>query len=81
MTSLENLTSGPRARLAISGPQRKEPEMCNSGKYHETVYDARGIYVGKVCEDCEKQALAPYRPEIFTDPNYETDEPVEPEGE
>jgi len=43
--------------------------MCNSGKYHEAVYDARGIYVGKVCEDCEKQTLAPYRPEIFTDPN------------
>jgi hypothetical protein len=55
--------------------------MCNSGKYHEAVYDARGIYVGKVCEDCEKQTLAHYRPEIFTDPNYETDEPVEPEGE
>jgi hypothetical protein len=46
--------------------------MCDSGLYHEEVYDARGIYVVRVCEKCEKETLAPYRREIFTDSNYDS---------
>ena len=42
--------------------------MCDSGLYHEAVYDARGIYVGKVCEKCKDETLGGYRPELFTDP-------------
>jgi len=51
--------------------------MCDSGKYHEAVYDARGIYCGKVCEDCEAELRQQFRPEIFTDSQYQTDEPIE----
>lgn len=51
--------------------------MCNSGLYHEPVYDAKGIYVTGVCTKCWEEALSKYRPEIFTDPNYEADEQIE----
>jgi hypothetical protein len=51
--------------------------MCDSGLYHEAIYDARGIYVGKVCEKCREKTLAPYRREIFTDSNYEIDETID----
>ena len=51
--------------------------MCNSGLYHEPVYDARNIYVASVCSKCRQEILSKFRPEIFTDPNYETDEPIE----
>ena len=51
--------------------------MCNSGLFHEIIYDARGIYVGQVCHRCRAATLAPYRPEIFTDGDYWADEPVD----
>jgi hypothetical protein len=40
---------------------------------------ARGIYVSRVCEACEVRIQAQYRPEVFTDGNYEADEPIEEE--
>ena len=43
------------------------------------VRDARGIPIGYVCDNCVKAKKATYRPEIFTDANYECDEPIEPE--
>lgn len=52
---------------------------CGSGEPREAILDARGIFVAYVCSKCEKQTKAHYRPEIFTDGNYECDEPVEPE--
>lgn len=44
-------------------------------------YDARGIEIGRVCDKCRKAKLARYRPEVLTDPNYETDEPIDGEPE
>jgi hypothetical protein len=41
--------------------------------------DARGIYCCRVCEDCEAEKKARYRPEIFTDSNYYADEPIDEE--
>lgn len=41
------------------------------------LYDARGIYVSRVCEDCEEEVKSQYRPEIFADSSYETDEPID----
>lgn len=35
------------------------------------LYDARGVYVARVCYECEAATRAKYRPEIFTDPNYD----------
>ena len=51
--------------------------MCDSGLYHEEIYDARGIYVARVCEKCRKESLAPYRSDIFTDSQYECDEQID----
>jgi hypothetical protein len=53
---------------------------CGSGKEMYELFDARGIYCCRVCEDCEEKKKARYRPEIFTDSNYYTDEPID-EGE
>jgi hypothetical protein len=34
--------------------------------------DARGIPIGRVCEKCEDKVKEKFRPEIFTDSNYDT---------
>ena len=56
--------------------------LCNCGSGKETwwVYDGRGILLCSVCEDCEKEKLSHYRPEIldYYDENT-VDEPIEPE--
>jgi len=44
-------------------------------------YDARGIALARVCENCKTATLAKYRPEVLTDGDYECDEPIEPEDE
>jgi len=45
---------------------------CGSGEWPNAVHDARGIFVAYVCKQCEKEKLKGYRPEIFTDSNYDT---------
>jgi hypothetical protein len=45
------------------------------------LFDARGIYVARVCNACEATVRASYRPEIFSDPSYEADEEIDPEPE
>lgn len=50
---------------------------CGSGLPRYDLTDARGIFCAYVCEKCEEEKRARYRPEIFTDHNYWTDEPVE----
>jgi hypothetical protein len=40
---------------------------------------ARGIYVSPVCDSCEARIKAQYRPEVFTDGNYEAEEAIEEE--
>jgi hypothetical protein len=39
--------------------------------------DARGIFCCYVCDQCEADARRRYRAEIFTDPSYETEEPID----
>ena len=56
-----------------------KPCSCGSGLASDALYDARGIYVARVCAKCEQRVKARYRPEIFTDSRYETDEPIEEE--
>lgn len=53
-----------------------KPCTCGSGLASRELYDARGIYCARVCDACEAAKRAGYRPDIFTDPNYWTDEPV-----
>jgi hypothetical protein len=56
-----------------------KPCSCGSGEPREEVCDAKGIFVAYVCDHCRKRRLGGYRPEIFEDPTYWTDEPVEAE--
>ncbi len=42
-------------------------------------YDARGIYLARVCDACVNERLATYRPEVLTNPGYEASEPIEPD--
>jgi hypothetical protein len=39
--------------------------------------DARGIFCGYVCDKCEAERRADFRSEIFADPDYHADEPIE----
>lgn len=50
---------------------------CGSGLPSTELLDARGIYCGRVCDECEAEKRAQFRPDVFTDANYWTDEPVE----
>ena len=47
------------------------------GAHRRTVYDARGIYAFSCCAICEQEKRARFRPEVFTDANYQCDEPIE----
>jgi hypothetical protein len=50
---------------------------CGSGLPRRELVDARGIFCAFVCDKCEKKKRAGFRPDIFTDSQYWTDEPVE----
>jgi hypothetical protein len=52
---------------------------CGSGEIQQAEYDARGIFLTYACDQCRKERLSHYRPEVLTDSNYECDEPIEPE--
>ena len=51
--------------------------ICGSGHLQRPLYDARQIFVAYVCDDCERKVRGRYRPEVFTDPNYETTEDID----
>lgn len=53
------------------------PCPCGSGEDSYWTYDARGIPLKRVCEKCERERLAEFRPEVLTDPDYECDEEIE----
>jgi len=53
---------------------------CNhEGRNWWIMYDARGIPVGRVCEDCVESKRRQYRSDVLEDPNYWADEPIEEE--
>jgi len=52
---------------------------CGSGKNRYELLDAKGIFVSYVCDNCIRSVMDKYRPEVFTDAAYWTDEPVEEE--
>lgn len=54
---------------------------CGSGLPRRSLLDARGIFCDFVCDVCEERKRAKYRPDIFTDPNYWTYEPIEEHGD
>lgn len=62
---------------------RMSDRLCPCGSLHQSreLLDARGIYCGRVCDLCEEKKKAEFRPEIFTDPNYAVDEPIDDDGD
>jgi hypothetical protein len=50
---------------------------CGSGEWPQAIYDARNIFVTYVCSECRTEKLRGYRPEIFTNPGYWHDEPID----
>ena len=54
-----------------------KPCACGSGYPREEVHDARGIFVTFCCDKCRERKLSGYRRDIFTDPNYWHDEPID----
>ena len=51
---------------------------CKPGEFWR-LYDANGIYCCRVCDVCEDEKRARYRPEIFCDPDYERTEALDDE--
>ena len=53
---------------------------CDSGKEAYAQFDGRGIFLCYTCDDCHKEKMSRYRPEIL---DYYTQddvcEPIEPE--
>ena len=54
-----------------------KPCSCGSGKPRRSLHDARGIFCAFVCDDCEPQKRAHFRADIFTNPDYEAEEPID----
>ena len=52
---------------------------CGSGLERFAANDARGIFLSFVCDDCERDKLRGFRPDVLSDANYWTDEPVDEE--
>jgi len=53
--------------------------ICGSGKEMYSLFDARGIYLSGVCEDCESTIKRRYRKDVLEDSEYECDEQIEPD--
>ena len=54
---------------------KQDPEV----DYSWEEYDARGIYLCRVCEKCKNAKLSMFRQDVLTNSNYEADEPIEPD--
>jgi hypothetical protein len=61
----------------IPNQWRSSTCSCGSGKPKSAQYDARGIFLTYTCEDCHDRKMAEFRPDVLTDPDYWTDEPIE----
>lgn len=53
---------------------------CGSGEMSRDLYDARGLFLARVCGACLEDRLNSFRPDVFTDSSYEHDEPLDEEG-
>ena len=54
---------------------------CGSGLEKSAEYDARGIFLTYVCDDCRSAKLSRYRPDVLSDPDYWHDEPIDDDEE
>jgi hypothetical protein len=54
------------------------PCRCGSGLASYWLYDGQGIELCRACDECEKQQLAKYRPEVLGGYDQsDVDEPIE----
>jgi len=54
---------------------------CGSGEFPEAEYDAQGIFLCYVCDECREEKLGQYRPEILTGyTQADVDEAIEDGG-
>jgi hypothetical protein len=51
--------------------------FCGSGLTRHDLVDARGIFCTFACDRCEPAKRREFRPEVFDDPRYDADEPIE----
>ena len=57
------------------------PCNCGSGQDREAEYDAQGIFLCYVCDQCRREKLSHYRPEILSGYNQmDVDEAIEEEA-
>lgn len=54
-----------------------KPCPCGSDLDAHEVSDARGIYIGRMCDKCEKERLKGFRKDVLEDPHYWHDEPLD----
>lgn len=54
-----------------------KPCPCGSGQARRELVDARGIFCTFVCDACEARKRQGFRPDIFSNPSYDADEPIE----
>ena len=52
-------------------------EHHDCGPNFSRLYDVHGIYCCRICDVCEAEKRARFRPEIFTDPDYERSEDID----
>jgi hypothetical protein len=57
----------------------RRPCPCGSGLESVWQNDARGIPLCRTCPACHDNKMSGYRTEVLTNPNYQADEPIEPE--
>ena len=50
---------------------------CGSGEERHALYDARGIFATYVCDKCEESKKKEFRQDVFDDPDYWHDEPID----
>ena len=55
------------------------PCPCGSGLPSTWQHDARGIPLRRTCDACHVEKMRTYRPDVLSDANYWTDEPVDAE--
>jgi hypothetical protein len=63
--------------LERNGTMANKICMCGSGLPKEPTYDARGIFCFYSCNDCRDTKKSYFRLDVFTDPNYWHDEPID----
>ncbi len=56
--------------------EKMEDHVCNPAEAWDE-YDARGLYLCRVCDKCEKVKLSGYRSDVLTNPQYWHDEPID----